>query len=160
MSLSRTLAAAGAAVLISTALVGCGSSSSDDKTLTATEFKAQANKLCSAAKKDTDKMGESLSETSTDEEVTKAVDDAVARNTQLVDDLDALKAPKSLQSDVDDLLKSFFERFGNGTVLKGQFSLLCTSNADLLFPLALHSRLILLFQRRAREDDDQHSQDM
>src|SRR5690242_8593323 len=106
MSLSRTLAAAGAAVLISTALVGCGSSSSDDKTLTATEFKAQANKLCSAAKKDTDKMGESLSETSTDEEVTKAVDDAVARNTQLVDDLDALKAPKSLQSDVDDLLKS------------------------------------------------------
>jgi hypothetical protein len=102
MSLSRTLTAAGAAVLLTTALAGCGGSS----TLTAKEFKAQANKLCAAAKKDTDKMGATLSENSSNDEVTKAVDGAVARNNQLADDIDALKAPKSLQGDVDAMLKS------------------------------------------------------
>lgn len=102
-SVSRSLAAAGAAVLVSTALVGCGSS---DDTLTAKEFRTQANKLCADASKDTDKMGADLTEKSSDADVTKAVDDAVARNNQLVNDIADLKPPKDLQDDVDSLLDS------------------------------------------------------
>ncbi|RNL75314.1 hypothetical protein [Nocardioides marmorisolisilvae] len=111
MTLSRTLAAAGAAVLISTALAGCGSSdkSSDDKsgdakTLTKTEFQTQANKLCDQANKDTETYGANITEKSSDSDVADAIDKTVKRNDELVDAIAALKAPKDIQDDVTSML--------------------------------------------------------
>jgi len=104
-TLFRSLAAVGAAVLISTALVGCGSSS-DDKTLTAKEFRSQANKLCSDADKETEAFGANITEKSSDADVAEAIDKTVARNHELIKDLEALKAPDNLADDVDSMLDS------------------------------------------------------
>lgn len=102
MSLSRTLATAGAAVLVSTVLAGCGG----DGTLSAKEFRSQANKLCADANKDTETYGAKISQTSSDADVTKAIDRTVERNEKLVADIDALEAPKSMADDVDSMLAS------------------------------------------------------
>ena len=104
MTLSRTLAAAGAAVLISTALAGCGSSGSD--TLTKAEFQTKANKLCADANKDTEAYGKDISEKSTDAEVTEAIDKTVKRNQELVDAIDGLNEPESISDDVASMLDS------------------------------------------------------
>jgi hypothetical protein len=114
MTLSRTLAAAGAAVLLSTALVGCGSSDSsgdkgvaaDKPALTKAEFQTQANKLCAAANKDTESYGANISEKSTDAEVSAAIDKTVQSNQELVDAIDALYEPQDLSADVASMLNS------------------------------------------------------
>ena len=100
---SRTLAAAGAVALLSAVLVGCGGG---EDTLTAKEFRSQANKLCKDADADTEKFGEDISEKSSDKEVTDAVDQTVERNNELVDDIDDLNAPDDLADDVDSMLDS------------------------------------------------------
>jgi len=102
MALSRFVAALGAAALISSALAGCGSSS----TLTKAEFQTKANKLCADSNKDTESYGANISEKSTDAEVTTAIDKTVKRNQQLVDAIRALDEPKSISDDVDSMLDS------------------------------------------------------
>ncbi|RNL75313.1 hypothetical protein [Nocardioides marmorisolisilvae] len=113
MTLSRTLAAAGAAVLISTALAGCGSSdkSSDDKsgdatTLTKAQFQEQANKLCGDLNDDVEKIGADLGPDSSDAEVKAVITQLVARNTKLISDIDELKVPADLKTEVDSMLDS------------------------------------------------------
>jgi hypothetical protein len=103
MALSRTIAAAGVAALISTLLVGCGSS---DETLTKKEFQSQANKLCEDANKETETYGANITEKSSDADVAAAIDKTVKRNEELVDDVDALNEPKSMTDDVDSMLDS------------------------------------------------------
>jgi len=105
---SRTLATVGVVALLSAALVGCGSSdgTSSDKKLTAAQFRTQANKLCADADKDTESFGSSISESSSDSDVTEAIDKTVARNDKLVNDIDALNAPSDLADDVDSMLDS------------------------------------------------------
>ena len=105
MTLSRTVAALGAAALISTALVGCGSSGGSD-TLTKAQFQSKANKLCADANKDTESYGADITQKSTDAEVTDAIDKTVKRNQELVDAIDALKEPKSISDDVASMLDS------------------------------------------------------
>jgi len=102
MTQSRTLAAAGAVALLSALLVGCGG----EDALTAKEFRSQANKLCADASDDTEKFGADISESSSDADVTEAIDQTVERNNELVADIDDLAAPDSLADDVDSMLKS------------------------------------------------------
>ena len=119
-SLARSLAAAGAAVLVSTVLVGCGGTD----TLTTKEFQTRANKLCADANKDTESYGADISEKSTDSEVTAAIAKTVKRNNELVDAVDALKPPSKIAEDVDAMLKNV--RAGNKELGK------ITSVADLM----------------------------
>lgn len=100
MSYPRTLAPLGAAVLLSLVLAGCGG----DDALTAKEFRAQANKICKAADKDTDKLGDELGDSPSEKEFLAQIDKLVDRNEEMVDDLAALKAPESLSDDLDDLV--------------------------------------------------------
>ncbi|MFL6023167.1 MAG: hypothetical protein ACJ72O_07490 [Marmoricola sp.] len=104
MALTRTLAALGAAALVSTALVGCGSSGSD--TLTKAEFQTKANKLCADANKDTESYGADITEKSSDADVTAAIDKTVKRNQDLIAAIDALDEPKSISDDVASMLSS------------------------------------------------------
>ena len=83
-------------------LTGCGG----DGTLSAKEFRSQANKLCADANKDTETYGAKISQTSSDAEVTEAIDRTVKRSEKLVADIDALAAPTSMADDVDSMLAS------------------------------------------------------
>ena len=91
-----------AALALSPVLVACGGG---DSTLTAKEFRTKAEALCKKAGDDTDKLGEDLSSSSSEKDVTAAIDKLVARNKKLADDIGDLKAPKSMQDDVDTMLK-------------------------------------------------------
>jgi molecular chaperone DnaK (HSP70) len=99
----RARAVLAATALALTALVaGCGG----DDGLTAKEFRAKADKLCAAADKETEKLGEGLSSSSSEKEVTGAIDKLVDRTEELVDDIDALEEPESLSKEVDAMLDS------------------------------------------------------
>jgi hypothetical protein len=102
MNQNRTRAALVVVTLSALLASGCGGSD----TLSAKEFRSQANKLCADANKDTDGYGAKITETSSDADVTEAIDKTVKRNDELVDDIDALNAPKSMADDVDSMLKS------------------------------------------------------
>lgn len=91
-------------VIMLTALMTAGCGGSD--TLSAKEFRSKANKLCAAANKDTDGYGAKITQTSSDADVTAAIDKTVKRNEQLADDIDALKPPKAMADDVDSMLTS------------------------------------------------------
>ena len=95
-------------VTLATLLVsGCGGSD----TLSAKEFRSQANKLCTDANKDTEAYGAKITEASSDADVTAAIDKTVKRTSELVADIDALEPPKDLADDVDSMLASV--RAGN-----------------------------------------------
>jgi hypothetical protein len=117
MPLSRTLGAVGASVLLTAALAGCGGSS----TLTATEFKSQANKLCAAANKDTTSYGANLTESSTDADAAAFVAKVAKRNAELADAIDKLKEPTSMSADVSSMLASVrdgIKQFKNLTTIQ------------------------------------------
>ena len=101
--MTRTRICLATTMLALTALLaGCGG----DDALTAKEFRSQANHLCTEADKDTEALGAGLSDTSSEKDVTDAIDKLVERNEKLVKDIDALKAPESLADDVDEMLDS------------------------------------------------------
>ncbi|MET3961837.1 hypothetical protein ABIE44_001771 [Marmoricola sp. OAE513] len=107
----RSLAAVACSVALATSFAGCGSDSKDDdkgesKTLSVADFKEQANKLCKEAGEDTAKFGEDISESSSDADVSDAIDKTVDRNKKLVEDIDDLEAPDSIEDDVDSMLDS------------------------------------------------------
>lgn len=111
MTRTRTLGTVACAAVLALSLVGCGSSDdkdkgkeSDAKALTADEFKEKANALCEASTKDTESYGADISETSSDADVTAAVDKVVERNNKLADDIAALKAPEDIADDVASML--------------------------------------------------------
>lgn len=100
--MTRTRATFAAAVLaLSPILVACGG----DSALSAKEFRSQANALCKTAASDTKKLGEDLSASSSEKDITAAIDKLVERNEKLAADVAALKAPDNLQKDVDSMLK-------------------------------------------------------
>lgn len=100
--MTRTRLTLIASVLVLAAvLTGCGSSE-----LTATEFRTKVNAMCAKAKVDTEKVGKTLTSTSTEADIKKAIGQAVDRDRKLADDIDALNPPKNLSSDVDAMLKS------------------------------------------------------
>lgn len=101
--MTRTRATLAVAVLaLSPVLVACGGES----TLSAKDFRTKAEALCKKAHSDTEKMGEDLTQSSTEKDITAAIDKLVKRNEKLADDIAELKAPKNLQDDVDTMLKS------------------------------------------------------
>jgi hypothetical protein len=83
-------------------LAGCGGGDA----LTAKEFRSRANDLCTEADKDTEALGEGLSDASSEKDLTEAIDGLVARSEKLNKDIDALDAPESLSDDVDAMLAS------------------------------------------------------
>lgn len=96
----RTLAGAGVLAL---ALTACGGGSDP---LTKAEFIKQADKICSGDDKAVEKLGESLSESPTDEEIQKALNEYVDIVKKQVDEIDELEPPESLEKDVDAMLES------------------------------------------------------
>ncbi|RNL61996.1 hypothetical protein EFK50_09205 [Nocardioides marmoriginsengisoli] len=109
MTRTRTLGTVACAAVLALSLVGCGGDDKDkgdSKALSATEFKDQANKLCAEASKDTESFGTGITETSSDADVTEAIDKTVARNKELIDAIDDLEAPDDLSDDVDSMLDS------------------------------------------------------
>lgn len=105
---TSTILAVAASVALATSLTGCGSSdkSKNDSspTLTAAQFKEQANQLCKDAGKDTESYGANITESSSDADVTAAITQTVQRNQKLVADIAALKAPADLTDDVKSML--------------------------------------------------------
>lgn len=101
--MTRTTARTAAALAVSLGLVlsGCGS----DSALSAKEFRSQANALCKKAASDTEKLGQGLSETSSEKDVTSAIDKLVARNDKLADAIEDLDEPSSMSADVKKMLK-------------------------------------------------------
>src|SRR5690242_10411392 len=94
----RSLAAVACSLALATSFAGCGSDKKDDdkgdtKALSAADFKEQANKLCKDAGEDTSKYGADISATSSDADVSAAIEKTVDRNKQLVEDIDDLEAP-------------------------------------------------------------------
>ena len=100
----RTALALVCAAALTVTLAGCGSSSDD--TLTAKEFRSRADALCAAAEKDTDAIGEKLSESSSETEVRSALDKLVTRTERLVKDIDGLEEPEDLSDGVREMLDS------------------------------------------------------
>lgn len=100
MHRSRTVLALVSVAALSLPLTGCGG----DDTLSAKEFRSQAEKLCNAAEKDTDKIGEELSDSATEADLAKAIDKLVDRVGELADDIAALKPPKDLVEGRDDMI--------------------------------------------------------
>lgn len=78
-------------LVLATVLTGCGSSE-----LTATEFRTKVNAMCAKAKVDTEKVGKTLTSTSTEADIKKAIGQAVDRDRKLADDIDALNPPTNL----------------------------------------------------------------
>ena len=110
MTRTRTLGTVACAAVLALSVVGCGSSDdkdkgSDSKALSAADFKEQANKLCADSNKDSESYGADISETSSDADVTAAIDKVVERNNKLADDIADLKAPEDMADDVASMLK-------------------------------------------------------
>jgi hypothetical protein len=108
--MNRTLGTVACAALLALSLAGCGSSSddkdngNDSKTLSASDFKEQANQLCADANKASESIGADITETSSDAEVTDAIDQTVALNEKLINSIEDLNAPDNLADDVKSML--------------------------------------------------------
>jgi hypothetical protein len=74
--------------------------------LTDAQFRTQADSLCAAANKDTQSFAASITQTSTDAEVTAAIRKTVTRTTRLVDDIANLNAPADMTTDIASMLAS------------------------------------------------------
>jgi hypothetical protein len=94
-----------ASVALATTFAGCGSSDSGKTpTLTSAQFKSQADKLCVDANKETDSYGANITESSSDADVAAAIKQTVDRDKKLVSDIEKLKAPADVKSDVKSML--------------------------------------------------------
>ena len=103
MHAARTrIGLAGTALALSALVTGCGG----DDALSEKEFRAEADKLCKAADKDTEAYGKDLSESSSEDEVKKAIDKLVDRTEKLMADIDELEEPEALSDDVESMLDS------------------------------------------------------
>jgi hypothetical protein len=106
MNRTRTLGAVACAAVLALSVVGCGSSDdkdSDSKTLSASDFKEQANALCKTANTELAEL-QSGADTTTTEGQEAFVDAFGARITKLVDGIEELEAPDSLADGVDEML--------------------------------------------------------
>ena len=115
MHRNRTALALVCAATLALTLTACGG----DSALSAKEFRAQANDLCAEADKDTEALGAGLSDSSSEKEVTDAIDKLVERTEKLVDDIDELEAPDELADGVDAMLDSVttgLEKIDDATV--------------------------------------------
>lgn len=94
------LAIAGTTVL-ALALASCGGG---PKTLTASQFRTQAQAICAAAQKDVKSYGDGFSATPTDAQITVAVGKLYDRVNKEADQIAALNEPANLTKDVTAML--------------------------------------------------------
>ncbi|MFL6155466.1 MAG: hypothetical protein ACJ72D_05235 [Marmoricola sp.] len=103
----RTVSALACAGVLAISLAGCGSSStSDDKpaTLSATDFKKQANALCKTANAEIATIQQELAAVTTEAEANTTITKLTGRIDTLVSAIKDLKEPSSLSSGVDAML--------------------------------------------------------
>lgn len=110
-SVIRPLVAIAGSIALATSFAGCGGDDKDDApaTLTADEFKTQANAICKAqdaAEAETFGAAQKAGAAGDNEAANTALKEVVAVIRGEVDAIGALKAPDALATDVEALLKS------------------------------------------------------
>ena len=83
---------------------GCGSSDDGGGTLSASEFRSKANAICKEGNKQLEGVTKGLSDSSSPEQVGKAVSRGLDLLSQQLVKIRALKGPQELDSDVDDVI--------------------------------------------------------
>jgi hypothetical protein len=101
----RTATAIACTASLALGFSGCGSSKdSGPKTLTSTQFKSKANKICKDGNADIKTYGAGITDSSTPTEIVTALDKSADRVDQEVASIKKLKAPKSKADDVSAFL--------------------------------------------------------
>lgn len=103
---ARSVAAAGCTVVLALTFTGCGSDSKDSgsKALSTSAFKSKANAICKAGSADIKTIGAGISATSTEADITTALNKSADRVDDEVSDIKKLAAPKGIADDVKSML--------------------------------------------------------